>query len=203
MDAASLWAAEAGAPVEVLPRTGGKNPWCYGVLGTARGFLVEVDITGICPLEPHDDVILAGGPTGSRMAALARFREMKDSVAVFKRMSPWRPVDTRAFTRFPVELRTVVVGEHEDSARHGRTLDLSRGGLAVLIDDGTLESETLDVAFGDANSPYLPCRVVGRRSVGDGTILHLAFAEMGKREQACIDALVDELSAALELAAAS
>jgi hypothetical protein len=202
MQSEPTWSADKGAPVEVLPRTGGKNPWCFGVLGTARGFVIEVAITGICPLEPHDDVILAGGPTGSRMAALARFREMRGDTAVFKRMSPWRPVDTRAFVRFPVELRTVVVGEHEDSPRHGFTIDLSRGGLAVLI-DGTLDSESIDVAFGDANTPYISCRVVGQRRATEGTILHLAFAGMGAPEKACIDALVDELSAALELAAAS
>ena len=102
-----------------------------------------------------------------------------------------------------VELRAVVVGEHEDSPRHGRTLDISRGGLAVLIDDGSLESESLEVALGNPDTPYIPCRVVDQRTVAEGTILHLAFTEMGATEQRCIDALVDELSAALELAAAS
>ena len=202
MEDESRWSATSGAAVEVLPRSGGKA-WCDGTLGVARGFVIEVAMRGECPLAPGDDVILAGGPTGTRMAALARFKEMKGEVAVFKRMSPWRPVDTRSFTRFPVELRAVVVGEHEDSPRHGRTLDISRGGLAVLIDDGSLESESLEVALGNPDTPYIPCRVVDQRTVAEGTILHLAFTEMGATEQRCIDALVDELSAALELAAAS
>lgn len=202
MEPTTVWTAEPGAAVEVLPRRKGAAPWWDGTLAESRGFDLEVTVAPGCELEPHEDVILAGGATGARAAVLARFKEMRGDVAVFKRMSPWRPVDSRAFVRFPVELRAVVVGEHEDSPRHGWTLDISRGGLAVQV-EGTLASDVLEVTLGEPGTPGIPCRVVAKRESVDGMVLHLSFEEMGEAELACINALVDELSAALELAAAS
>jgi hypothetical protein len=194
-------AAEPGAPVEVLPRGCDGAPWCKGTLGASRGFVIEVEVEGSWPLNGGEDVILASGPTGSRVAALGRYWRRQGNTAMFKRMSPWRPVDTRAFTRFAVQLRAHVRDDSGANSWKGSTIDVSLGGLAVAV-SGTIGSEIVEVALGDEQS-FIPCRIVGTRETDDGTVLHLSFANAGAPEHEFIQALVDELSAALELAAAS
>jgi hypothetical protein len=192
---------DAGSPVEVLPRGGG-GPWCEGILHASRGFVVEVTFEGRWPLKDGQDVILASGSPGNRVAALARFWLVKGNAAIFKRMSPWRPVDTRAFTRFAVQLRAHVRDDSGNNRWTGATIDLSLGGLAVTV-PGTVGSGIVEVALGGPDAPFLPCRVVGVDEEDDGTVLHLAFISAGEAERAVIQSLVDELSFALELAAAS
>jgi hypothetical protein len=194
--------AEPGSPVEVLPRSGDRGPWCKGTLGSSRGFVIEVEVEGSWPLNGGEDVILASGPTGSRVAALGRYWRRQGNTAFFKRQSPWRPVDTRAFTRFHVQLRAHVRDDSGANSWTGSTIDVSLGGLAVAV-SGTIASEIVEVAVGDATSPAIPCRIVGTEETDEGTVLHLAFSNAGAIEHEFIQALVDELSAALELAAAS
>jgi hypothetical protein len=195
-------AAEPGAPVEVLPRGGDGAPWCKGTLGASRGFVIELEVEGSWPLNGGEDVILASGPTGSRVAALGRYWRRQGNTAFFKRMSPWRPVDTRAFTRFAVQLRAHIRDDSGANSWTGSTIDVSLGGLSVAV-SGTIGSEIVEVALGAASAPVIPCRIVSTDETGDGVILHLAFTNTGAREYEFIQSLVDELSAALELAAAS
>src|SRR5690606_31043087 len=133
-----------------------------------------------------------------RVAVLARFMAQRDGTARFKQMSPWRPVDTRAFDRVPARRQVAIRTVDGTLAASGTTHDVSLGGLAVAVDAPIAETG-VEIAFGGDGGTWLPCKVVEAGQQEGATVLHLAFSEAGDAERACIAALVDELSEALEL----
>ncbi len=178
-------------------RRGIANPaTCDGTFIGQRAFTVSISIDGACPFEPGDDVLIAAGPVGERLAALARFNHGKDGTAVFNRLSPWRPVDSREHPRFRTQMRANV--RRKAGNIHGTVLDVSRGGIALAVDEAPGLAH-FDVRVGTTHgSPYLPCRLVSQRERDGQLVLHIRFGELDAMSAAYVDRLVGSLCEAME-----
>ena len=161
-----------GMAVSVMPR--GENPRAHGegILEASRGFSVSV-LTGDRSWQPGDEVVLACGAMGRRMAALARFRAYGDGRASFFRESPWRPFNRRLLDRYPVSL-SATLGDGAPAT----VTDLSAGGAAVLVGE-TPESVHTSLTIGaGAEQVALAVSVVGGHAEESGTVLHLRFDDV-------------------------
>jgi hypothetical protein len=165
-------------------------------LEQARGFQVAMAMLGVCPFEPEDDVMIACGELGQRVAALARFKHLAGSTAVFTRLSSWRAVDTRSYVRYRTNARANI--RRKSGNLRATVVDISLGGLALEVEELPGPAR-LEVRVGTRhNAPYLPCRVIRQREHDGHTVLHAAFEPLDVRSRSYVERLVAELCSALE-----
>jgi hypothetical protein len=186
----------AGDLTSVVQRGVASPVSAEGTFAGQRGFQVMVTFTGGCPFTAEEDVLLACGEMGGRIAALARFKELRGSNAVFSKLSPWRPVDTRSHPRFQTHMRANV--RRKTGNLHGTIVDISRGGLSLAVDE-VPGGAAFDVRVGTRHgSPYLPCRLLSRQERDGHTVLHLRFESLDAPSGAYVERLVGELCTAME-----
>jgi hypothetical protein len=186
----------AGVPCTIVQRNADTPRSAAGLLEQARGFQVALAMLGECPFEPEDDVMIACGELGQRVAALARFKHLAGSTAVFMRLSPWRAVDTRSYVRYRTNARANI--RRKSGNIHGTVVDISLGGLALEVEH-VPGGASLEVRVGTRHgAPYLPCRVIRQREHDGHTVLHVAFERLEAQSQLYVERLIAELCNALE-----
>jgi hypothetical protein len=198
--AGPMGAVEPGMTVEVLPRSNASSVVSGGgVLAEVSGFSVFVQ-TAECPWSPGDYVIVACGPLGNRVGALARFREQRGERAVFIRQSPWRPLNRRAFERFPAELAAQWTAGSE--WKPGIVADVSHGGLALVVTSepgpGFIR---VRLEAGTATTTMV-ANIVGRSGTVPAAILHLEFEHLSAETGVFLGDLLDRLATLLGTAEA-
>lgn len=184
-----------GMAVEVMPRTPeGNVPSGDGRLAEVSGFSIFVHALR-CPWSPGDDVIVACGPLGNRVGALARFREQRGERAVFIRQSPWRPLNRRAFERFPAEL--AAKWNSGEEWKPGIVADVSHGGLALVVTSEP-SAELIHVQLdADAQTTTVTGKVVGRSGTVPAAVLHLEFEPLSREATEFLGHLVTRLAMSL------
>jgi hypothetical protein len=185
----------AGMIVEVMPRSNdGRRPSGAGILSEVSGFSVFVK-TEDCPWAPGDDVIVACGPLGNRVGALARFREQRVDRALFTRQSPWRPLNRRAFERFPAEL--AAKWACGDDWKPGIVADVSHGGLALVItSEPSADTIRVQLDAGSSTATLMGV-IVGRSGQVPAAVLHLEFDSLTPEANAFLGDLVTRLAMSL------
>jgi hypothetical protein len=193
MDDVNASTPAPGAPAVVALRGGGASS--DGAFRSQRAFTVTLALQSV-PCVEGDDVIIACGPVGSRVAALARFLSFADGHARFARHSAWRSVDTRRHQRYRTQMRANI--RRTEGNLHATVLDVSRGGIALAVHDMPGRNR-FEVRVGAKHgAPYLPCRLVSASERAGETILHLSFEALDQSGTAYVESLVTELCAALE-----
>jgi hypothetical protein len=195
-EAAIAQAPGAGVATTMVQRGVSQPLSAEGLFAGQHAFRVSIAMTEICPFEAGEGVLLACGEIGDRVAALAAFQGFAEGVAVFTRLSPWRPVNTRRHPRYRTELRANV--RRKAGNLHATVVDISRGGLALTVDELPGVAD-FDVRVGTKKgSPYLPCRLIYQRDDAEGKLLHIRFREMDGAMCAYVDRLIGELCTAME-----
>jgi hypothetical protein len=196
-DLGPIESALPGMAVSVMPRAESGNGHGQGVLEATPGFSVYVT-TSERAWSPGDDVVLACGAMGRRVAALARFRDYGDGRAIFSRQSPWRPFNRRQSVRYQVNL-SATLGD-KGGAVPVTVTDISMGGAAALV-SATPEAirTTLHLAT-DAGNVALPVAIAGGHADAAGTVLHLRFEEVTPAAALVLDVLVARLVASVTAA---
>ncbi|MEO9256336.1 MAG: PilZ domain-containing protein [Tepidiformaceae bacterium] len=185
-----------GAPCTLTQRGSGKHGSASGILRQARAFQITIEMAPAWAFESGDDVILVCGEPGERAAALARFKHAAGANAVFTRLSPWRPIDTRSYVRYRTHARANI--RRKTGNLRASVVDISLGGLALEVDQ-VPGAARLDVRVGTGHAaPFLSCRIVTQRPVGDRVMLHLAFEDLDAQSRTYVEHLVAELCATLE-----
>lgn len=82
-DGAPPLAPGAGDLATVMQRGAAAPVSAEGTFTGQRGFQLMVAFTGGCPFTGEEDVLMACGEMGERIAALARFKELRGTTAVF------------------------------------------------------------------------------------------------------------------------
>lgn len=187
---------EQGEATIVMQRGAGSPLSWEGVFAGQRGFQIAVNCPGDCPFEEEEDVLLASGKLGSRIAALARFKGIHGGRAIFTKLSPWRPVDTRANPRYRTSMSAIA--RYEGGEFPAVVLDISLGG-AALSAEAAPGVQALQVCIGSRpGTPFLPCRVVARQEKCGAEVLHIRFGTMSVQANAHITQLIGDLCASLE-----
>lgn len=174
----------------ILRCGGPKCVLARGTLTGQQGFTVSITLVHSAQaLAPGQEVVVACGPAGRRVALLARFGELRDGHAVFVRLSPWRPTDTRAFPRFTTSLHAFIAAA--DVLVHATVVDISLGGMAIEA-EGRVEADSIlaRIDDGDDSSPPLPCSVVRKRRDGESTRLHVEFGVLSSEATSFVERLV-------------
>ncbi len=182
-----------GMAVTVMPRGESSVAYGQGVLQSSRGFSVYI-ATGDCPWQPGDEVVLACGALGRRVAALGRFREHGDGQAIFSRQSPWRPFNRRSLQRYTTSVAATLGQEPEIDVT---VTDISMGGAAVLVAETPADVKTWLRMATPAGECALPVAIVGGHGDEAGTILHLRFEEVTPEAALVLQGFVSGLAAAL------
>ena len=187
---------EAGDATTVMQRGVGSPLSWEGSFDRQRGFQIAVNGSDVCPFELEEDVLLASGRIGSRLASLARFKGLHGGRAIFTKLSPWRPVDTRANPRYRTQMSAQVRDDSVDLP--AVVLDVSLGGAALAM-TAVPQGLMFEVKIGTRpDAPFLPCRLVSRSEQGEAEVLHVRFGTMTVQSHASVAQLVGELCAALE-----
>ncbi len=185
--------------VSVMPRGESGGAHGQGVLEANRGFSVYVT-TSERAWRPGDEVVLACGAMGRRVAALARFRDYGEGRAIFFRQSPWRPFNRRLLERYRVQL-SATLGDG-DRAVPVTVTDISMGGAAVLVAATPDTARTLLRVTTPTGEAVLPVAVAGGHAEASGTVLHLRFEDVTPEAALVIETLVGSLAAGLAADAA-
>jgi hypothetical protein len=182
-----------GMACTVMARDGSDTAYGHGVLESARGFSVYIS-TPDCPWQPGEEVVLACGALGRRVAALARFREHTGSRASFSRQSPWRPFNRRTLERYATNLAATL---GEGPGTDVLVTDISMGGAAVLVVETPASVKTPLRLTTPAGDCVLPVAIVGGHGDEAGTVLHLRFEEVTPEAALVLQGFVSSLVAAL------
>ncbi len=189
-------APDVGAVTTVMQRGVPSPVTCDGVFAGQRGFQVSVTVDCLCPFEPDEDVLLASGPLGRRAASLARFKGIHDNTAVFTKLSPWRPVDTRSNPRYRTSMVASV--KVRETVFPATVLDISLGGVALSVPE-LPPSGPLEVLIGERpGAPSLTGEIVAEEGSPPAIVLHVQFGTMPPHARAYIAHLVGELCASIE-----
>lgn len=192
--------ASPGMAVSVMPRGESGGSHGQGVLEANRGFSVYVT-TSERTWRPGDEVVLACGAMGRRVAALARFRDYGEGLAIFFRQSPWRPFDRRLLERYRVQL-SATLGDGGELVPVTVT-DISMGGAAVLV-AATPGAARISLRITTASGEMvLPAGVAGGHAEEAGTVLHLRFEDVTPESALVLETLVGSLAAGLAAGLAS
>lgn len=198
-DFGPIESAAPGMAVSVMPRSESVTGYGQGVLEACRGFSIYVT-TPDRAWHAGDEVVLACGAMGRRVAALARFRDYAEGRAVFSRQSPWRPFNRRLLERYPVHLWATLDGSGQ--ATPVIITDISMGGAAVLVAATPDAARTLLRVTTPAGEAVLPVAVAGGHAGEAGTVLHLRFEDMTPEAALVIETIVASLGAGIASEAA-
>ena len=185
--------------VSVMPRGESGGAHGQGVLEANRGFSVYLT-TSERAWRPGDEVVLACGAMGRRVAALARFRDYGEGRAIFFRQSPWRPFNRRLLERYRVQL-SATLGDGGEVVPVTVT-DISMGGAAVLVAATPGSARTSLHITTSAGEAVLPVGVAGGHAEEAGTVLHLRFEDVTPEAALVLETLVASLAAGLAADAA-
>jgi hypothetical protein len=191
--------AVPGMAVSIMPRGEPARAHGQGVLEANRGFSVYVT-TSEHNWRPGDEVVVACGAMGRRVAALARFRDYVEGRAVFFRQSPWRPFNRRLLERYRVSLSATL--GHAAGAVAVTVVDISMGGAAVLVGvtpDAARTTLSIVTADGEAE---LPVAITGGHAESPGLVLHLRFEDVTPEAALVLETLIARLAAGLAADAA-
>jgi hypothetical protein len=141
--------------------------------------------------------MLIRGSPGSRTFAMCSFVASKAEVAAFRITAPWRPLDLRKDRRFHTDLQAEVRSVLGTSRQPGHLVDISLGGLAVVVESRPGGSQ-LDVSLWNRGySATVPCELARASPSDDGqTVLHLRFRELTAPQRAFVRQFVATLMAA-------
>ncbi|MGH2633652.1 MAG: PilZ domain-containing protein [Tepidiformaceae bacterium] len=192
---APLVPADGDATIVMQRGVGSPLSW-EGAFAGQRGFQISVSGADQCPFEAEEDVLLASGKLGNRIASLARFKGVHTGRAIFTKLSPWRPVDTRANPRYRISMAASV--RHDAVEFPASVLDVSLGGAALVMETAPA-AQMFDVRIGTRpDAPFLPCRTVSRQEQGGSEVLHVRFGTMTVQSHNYVAQLVGDLCASLE-----
>lgn len=198
-DAGPVESVEPGMSVSVMPRGGAGPGRDSGILAASRGFSIYVR-TGDQPWQPGDEVVIACGALGRRVAALARFRSYGDGQALFTRQSPWRPFNRRILDRYPVALNATF--GPAAAAVPVTITDISAGGAAVQVKTiPSFTSGPLTISAGAARSA-LAATIVGGHAESGGIVLHLRFVDCNPESALVLGALLGDIISGMRFDAA-
>ncbi|MCL4243462.1 MAG: PilZ domain-containing protein [Dehalococcoidia bacterium] len=198
-DLGPIESAAPGMAVSVMPRGASATGYGQGVLEACRGFSIYV-ATHDRAWRAGDEVVLACGAMGRRVAALARFRDYGQEQAVFSRQSPWRPFNRRVLERYPVHISATLDGPGQ--AVPVAVTDISMGGAAVLVSETPDAARSLLRLTTPAGQAVLPVAVAGGHADEAGTVLHLRFEDMAPEAALVVETLVASLVAGIAAEAA-
>ena len=136
----------AGGRITAQPRDTDLLIRADGRIAEVQRFFVNINFPDGHPWTVGDEVILAFGPDEYRFAALAKVKGETPDGTRFMRQSPWRPLNTRAFPRFAVEVSVSV--NCGDTELAGMTTNLSFGGAALAL-QGLPEGDVVTVRLGE------------------------------------------------------
>jgi PilZ domain len=179
-----------GDRAAILRRDTRKSVLSEGTFGGQQGFSLWVQLDpGVSScVEPGQEVIVACGPVGERVALLARVRDVREGRAALVRQSPWRPVDTRSFPRFATSMPAALLSGGESFS--ATVLDISLGGMAIEVRE-PLHAEAIEVQLaGDGESLRLPCLVVSRSQPPGANVLHVEFGILSPEAASRLNLLV-------------
>lgn len=107
---------------------------------------------GVC-VGSSDDVILACGDPGERVAALARFKQADGPTAIFMRLRPWRARwIIRSYVRYYTHARATI--RRKTGNLRASVVDISLGGLALELAQ-VPGAARLDVRVGTGTQPRI------------------------------------------------
>lgn len=182
-----------GMACTVTARDGSDTAYGQGVLESARGFSVYIS-TRDCPWQPGEEVVLACGALGRRVAALARLREHTGGRAIFSRQSPWRPFNRRSLERYATSVAATL---GEEPGMDVVVTDISMGGAAVLVAETPADVKTWIRMTTPAGECAVPVAIVGGHGEDAGTVLHLQFEEVTPEAALVLQGFVSSLAAAV------
>jgi hypothetical protein len=191
--------ASPGMAVSVMPRGEPGGAHGQGILEAIRGFSVSVT-TPERTWQTGDEVVLACGAMGRRVAALARFRDYGDGRAIFFRQSPWRPFNRRLLERYRVQLSATL--DADGDVVPVTVTDISMGGAAVLVAATPGAARTSLHLRTSAGEALLPVGIAGGHAEGSGTVLHLRFEDVPPGAALVLETLVTTLASGLAADAA-
>jgi len=137
-------------------------------------------------------MVVCGEP-GHRMVVPARFVASSAAAVAFRPNGDWEPLDFRRDPRFRTDMRAEVRSVLGSSRQTGRVIDVSMGGMAVLVE---ARPGGRQVSVGVVNGGFgahLLCDVVAADDVEDGVLLRLKFTGLNPPQQAFVRQLVGGL----------
>jgi hypothetical protein len=175
----------SGDPVTVKPRDPNSGDELEGRLVKLSRFMITIDIPDPSLRSFGDEVVLAFGPAELRFAALAKMKGATADGTRFMRRSPWRPVNTRAFPRFDVDISLLVLWD--DGKFAGRPTNLSFSGGAMKLGELPV-GDVIQVRLGHMNP--LAARVVQVATDNDEHLVRFEFTEPTEEAQWEIEDLI-------------
>jgi len=185
-----------GAPILVVQRS--TPPVQFeGTAIAAMGDVIAVKLLAPWPGRPGAEVAIITGEPGARLLANGRLAQTRAQVASFELVTGWQQLDLRTTTRYPTELGAEVRSVLGDSRQPGTIVDLSYGGMAVMVGSKPGGREVAITMRAGAFSVTLPCRIAAVVASDHGVMLHLEFMNLTGGQQAFIRNVVASIQAAL------
>jgi hypothetical protein len=145
-------------------------------------------------LVPGERVVLLATRDGHRLVVSARYAGASGSNRLFLTPAGWHPVESREAHRFPLghpaEVRSVL----GQSRQQGAILDISAGGLAVLLPQkpgGRQVEVRLEL---EGYAATLLARAVATTPHDEGVVLHLQFLDLASAQHAFVRNLLLRLA---------
>ena len=185
-----------GAPILLVQRSTPPAQF-EGTAVAAMGNVIAVKLLAPWSGLPDEEVAIIAGEPGARLLANARLAHARAQVASFELVNGWQQLDLRTTTRYRTELGAEVRSVLGDSRQPGSIVDLSYGGIAVMVSSKPGGREVAVVMRAGGFSATLPCRIAQAVTSDRGVLLHLEFMELTGGQQAFIRTVVASIQAAL------
>ncbi len=189
-------AIRAGALVLLVQRSTPPSQF-QGTALTAMGNVVAVKLSAPWSGAADAEVAIITGEPGARMLANGRLAQARGNVASFELVTEWQALDLRTTTRYPTELGAEVRSVLGQSRQPGTIVDLSYGGIGVMVRSKPGGREVAVAMSAGAFSATLPCRIVHTAPRDGGILLHLEFMELTGGQRAFVRNVVASIQAVL------
>lgn len=188
---------EPGCTVAIVWR-GEAAGTAYGVLQSASGAVLAVELPATPPWAAGDPVMLVVSDLGNRQLARATFTNARAQVALFRLDQPFHRFDLRGQSRFPLTARVEVRARQSMTRHPGVVIDVSTGGMAVEVQTrpaGKGVDVTVQVGGYGAT---LPCEIVGSGGDEGRVVLHLKFVGLTPSQLAFVRNVITGLESEVE-----
>jgi hypothetical protein len=192
MSMAHLLAPSRGWPITLIRRLVNATSHHQGLVTTVFERALVVDAPGFGAWATGERAVAAAGEQGQRLLAKTEIAAVRANRVVVLLHGPWRPVDLRTSERFSVALQAEVFARGKRTGLVGRTIDISRGGMALSVADPIEGPEVVRLKW-EQYQAHLPCEVVRTKEVRGLPVLHLRFRELNGPQAAFVRALVTDL----------
>ena len=197
--AASADLPQAGSnPIVVVDAASKPPKQSVGAVVTSRELLIAARFPDGTSFAEGRSFLLINGQLGSRTVARGHWVRSEGSVAVFRLEAAFAPFDARKAARIPTNLLIEVRSAIGGSRQPGTMVDVSQGGMAVVVDAKPGGKSIFVVLAADGYSATLPCETVGAREQGEQTLLHLRYEELTASQTAFVRHLVNWARQALD-----